>query len=403
MLIHGDARDLPLADASVQCVVTSPPYWGLRDYGLAPSVWGADEACAHVWGEERYRTSQPDRGNSGGLSNPQPRGEQSAAAARGFDVSTGAFCTRCPAWRGVLGLEPTPELYVQHLVQCFREVRRVLRADGTVWLNLGDSYFATGRGPSDLAPDRGFHTGVTRENFPLNGNYRHATLKQKDLVGIPWRVAFALQQDGWYLRADVIWAKPNPMPESVTDRPTKAHEYLFLLAKQERYFYDAEAVRESATCSSRPETSADHDGLKRDATQAFFNSKGSGGNRGGTLGWNRPELGRNRRSVWTIATEPYPEAHFATFPEALVAPCILAGARLGDVVLDPFAGTATVGAVAERLGRVWVGVDLKPEYLALARKRTAQRGLRFTEWRPAVQANGNGHGRMRQIELVARL
>jgi DNA modification methylase len=472
VLIHGDARDLPLADESVQCVVTSPPYWGLRDYGLQPSVWDGEPRCAHVWSQRKA----PSLPNANGTRSDKQSSNVGSYGHYGPDVA-GADCAHCPAWRGVLGLEPQPELYVQHLVQCFREVRRVLRADGTVWLNLGDSYASGGTGRRDTAGDYAerratqYGSGRGNGNGPREYQQRDTPdgLKPKDLVGIPWRVAFALQQDGWYLRADVIWAKPNPMPESVTDRPTKAHEYLFLLAKGERYFYDAEAVRERA---SQPEGEAVLTGqIKRGVLQDLSTS---------TLGTNNGASHRNRRSVWAIATEPYPEAHFATFPEALVAPCILAGTseagacracgapwarvverrdgapifrplaitqsracpdparerthrNLGGryqawldanpaltggwrptcacrtdtprpcLVLDPFAGTATVGAVAERLGRAWVGVDLKPEYLALARKRTAQRGLRFTEWRPAVAANGNGHGQMRQIELVARL
>jgi DNA modification methylase len=373
-LLQGDARQLPLANASVQCVVTSPPYWGLRDYGLPASVWDADEACAHVWGADLAA-----RGGSGWdtFADYRTDGRAGKRAIGEWDVKHGAFCQRCPAWRGVLGLEPTPELYVAHVVQCFREIRRVLRGDGVVWLNLGDSYFATGRGPSDLAPDRGFHTAVTRENFPLNGTYRHATLKQKDLVGIPWRVAFALQADGWYLRADVIWAKPNPMPESVTDRPTKAHEYLFLLAKSERYFYDGEAIREAPA------------GYDRRGGRAPYTANSDHHN--GSPSFHQMAVnGRNRRSVWTIGTEPFPDAHFATFPEALVIPCVLAGSRLGDVVLDPFAGSGTVGEVAERLGRHWVCVDLSAPYGQLARMRTRQRGLR---WHAAVNGNGNGHDR----------
>jgi DNA modification methylase len=473
VLIHGDARDLPLADQSVQCVVTSPPYWGLRDYGLTPSVWDGAAGCAHAWGAItgratlQYTAKHTERLNDGWAA--------SNAEREYVTPEHGAFCAHCPAWRGVLGLEPTPELYVAHLVECFREVRRVLRADGTVWLNLGDSYASDVKGSGGDPVNGRQQGGVLSMQHFAPRRMMHG-LKPKDLVGIPWRVAFALQADGWYLRADVIWAKPNPMPESVTDRPTKAHEYLFLLAKGERYFYDAEAVREPLMLST---WDREKYGRPRERENSIGKLNRWGGDaRSGSADSN--PAGRNRRSVWAIATEPYPEAHFATFPEALVAPCILAGtsaagacARCGApwervvepstayaeklatanargdwyprrdtvtvradgtkhgkleggihseyhttgwrptcacaaqtrpcLVLDPFAGTATVGAVAERLGRAWVGVDLKPEYLALARTRTAQRGLRFTEWRPAaVAANGNGHGRMRQIELVAR-
>lgn len=306
MVLHADARALPLQDGCVQMVCTSPPYWGLRDYGTP----------------------------------------------------------------GQIGLEPTPDAYVAALVAVFREVRRVLRADGTVWLNLGDSY-ATGAGGVGECPGggkqgeswkmRGVMTPPNR--LPLPG------LKPKDLVGIPWRVAFALQADGWYLRADIIWSKPNPMPESVTDRPTKAHEYLFLLAKSERYFYDAAAIAEVSAHAG------DQAGICRGTKKrATAMGRTPSGNEKPGSNWIQPET-RNRRTVWSITTEPYRGAHFATMPEALVTPCVLAGCPPGGLVLDPFFGSGTVGAVAERLGRRWVGCDLNPAYHALAQQRTAQRGL----------------------------
>jgi DNA modification methylase/transcriptional regulator with XRE-family HTH domain len=267
----------------VQCVVTSPPYWGLRDYGLTPSVWDGDGAHAHEWGEETRRESGNAPSLKSTLTTNNGRGPQSGDkyhAENAGTVTTGAFCS-CGAWRGVLGLEPTPELYVQHLVEIFREVRRVLRTDGTVWCNLGDSF------------------------------------QGKQLVGIPWRVAFALQADGWWLRSDIIWAKPNPMPESITDRPTKSHEYLFLLTKAARYYYDGEAIKEEGT----GRTAGNVDPIKGTANgDPFFRTR-----EGFLAVADKPWISRNRRSVWTIATEPYPEAHFATFPEKLVEPCILAG------------------------------------------------------------------------------
>ena len=293
MLIQADARAIPLADGCVQCVVTSPPYFGLRDYGTAAQI----------------------------------------------------------------GLEPTPDAYVQQIVAVFREVRRVLKNDGVLWLNLGDSYAGAANSGGINKNDGGPAVRVVGLSAKPG--------KPKDLLGIPWRVAFALQSDGWYLRSDVIWHKPNPMPESVTDRPTKAHEYLFLLTKSERYYYDANAVKE-------PVLAPDH--LTRTAMNGLGNGELGKGARFGT-----PDpLGRNRRSVWTVPTMPYSGAHFATMPEKLVEPCILAGSRLGDRVLDPFMGSGTVGAVAERLGRRWVGLDLNPAYHRLAKQRTAQRGLMFT-------------------------
>lgn len=268
LTIHGgDCREVlaSLPAESVNCVVTSPPYWGLRDYGVA----------------------------------------------------------------GQFGLEATPEEYVANMVAVFREVRRVLLDYGTLWLNLGDSYG-----------------------------------EQKQLVGIPWRVAFALQADGWYLRSDIIWSKPNPMPESVTDRPTKAHEYVFLLTKSPRYFYDVEAVREpNVTVGDRREGNGRHaydgkwDGTGNDGTQQAFVTINP--------------AGRNRRSVWTIATKPYPGAHYAVMPEALVEPCVLAGCPKGGTVLDPFGGSGTVARVANRLSRRAVLIDLNPEYLDQQMKRNA--------------------------------
>jgi DNA modification methylase len=299
-LRHGDALEVlrSLPGGIAQTCVTSPPYWGLRDYGTAKQ----------------------------------------------------------------LGLEPIPEEYVSRMVEVFREVRRVLREDGTLWLNLGDSYAATTKGSGgnnpETSPKQAWKGSANGQGYEPR-RFDHG-LKPKDLVGIPWRVAFALQADGWYLRSDIIWAKPNPMPESVTDRPTKAHEYLFLLAKSERYFYDAEAIAEVSVTGDnrRPYTSL---GAKVLDGRAEWHS-GEPRN-GGDF------TSRNRRSVWPIATEPFPEAHFAVMPQALVEPCILAGSEPGDLVLDPFAGSGTVGVVALRHGRRFLGIELKQEYVGMARNR----------------------------------
>ena len=366
-LYQADARQLPIPDESIDCVVTSPPYWGLRDYGL-------DEQG--------------------------------------------------------LGLEPTPEEYCANMVAVFREVWRVLKPTGTVWMNLGDSYAGSGRGPSRWNPAQEMWSDQT----PPTG------LKPKDLVGIPWRVAFALQADGWYLRSDIIWSKPNPMPESVTDRPTKAHEYVFLLTKSQRYYYDAEAVREpyNQASLSRYNYEFGH------GPAAAVTNNPSVGDGTGHMALPNP-AGRNKRSVWEIATQPYPEAHFATFPEKLVEPCILAGTSERGVcaecgkpweriverdiaydhvttqpgkqkdgpyelqtgngigthdirhgvysihtqkgwqptcecnaetvpaaVLDPFVGSGTTLAVAQRLGRKGIGTDLNAEYIHMATERLSQ-------------------------------
>ncbi len=325
-ILVGDCRETlkTLADKSVHCCVTSPPYWGLRDYGHD----------------------------------------------------------------GQIGLEQSPEQFVAELVAVFREVHRVLRDDGTCWVNLGDSYARCGgtdRKPSETAIKN-------RDQKAPEG------LKPKDLVGIPWRVAFALQAEGWYLRSDIIWHKPNPMPESVTDRPTKAHEYIFLLTKSERYFYDAEAIKEQAvdTCGSRKEfrgggsyvngNSFDNSGVVPNATKGNTGRGGKNAFRGqghfretdcgpaNREGRDMKDVGaspmRNKRTVWTVATKPYREAHFATYPPDLIKPCILAGCPVGGVVLDPFGGSGTTGEVALLLGRDAILCELNPEYAALIEGRT---------------------------------
>ena len=324
-VIQGDVRAvLPaLPDASVDCCVTSPPYWGLRDYGVA----------------------------------------------------------------GQIGLESTPAEYVSRMVEVFREVRRVLKDDGTLWLNLGDSYAGSygNQGRKESRGEQRRINGPMIQDFGRvvthaidcdmdedcscspAGKYpsmmsktgsldRTPGLKQKDLVGIPWRVAFALQADGWYLRSDIIWSKPNPMPESVTDRPTKAHEYLFLLSKNERYYYDSGAIAEESII-----------GVREGGTNAYNLVTQTGGRDTQNLGGSNGT--RNKRSVWTVTTEPFPGAHFAVMPTALVKPCVLAGCRPGGTVLDPFAGSGTVGEVAHELGCGFIGCDLNPAYVEIAQER----------------------------------
>ncbi len=269
-ILVGDSRKLlgDIPDQTFQMCVTSPPYWGLRDYGI----------------------------------------------------------------EGQIGAETTVDAYLADLVALFREVRRTLRDDGTLWLNIGDSYTSGGRTWRD----------VDEKNAARGMDYRAPTpegLKPKDLIGVPWRLAFALQADGWYLRTDIIWNKPNGQPESVKDRPTRSHEYVFLLSKSERYFYDWEALKEPTT-----------------------NGNGS----------------RARRSVWSINTEPYNGAHFAVFPPELVRLCILGGSKPEDLVLDPFLGSGTTGMVALQEGRGFVGIELKPDYADLARERMSNINLRMT-------------------------
>jgi DNA modification methylase len=399
---------------SVHCVVTSPPYWCLRDYGTRPQIWGGRADCRHRWGNE---------GKSGQrLRNGEGSNTAKQAVAITLHPSTGAFCQRCGAWRGSLGLEPAYQLYVEHLVAVLREVRRVLRRDGTLWLNLGDCY-ATGAGKAKRAGG-GAQGAAWQGGAETQPNRMpQAGLKPKDLVGIPWRVAFALQDDGWWLRRDNVRAKPNGMPESVRDRCTTAHEYLFLLSKSGRYFFDGEAIKEPA---SQPIGKASLTGQHK-ASAGGFTTNGTGNS---TLGSNQGAATRNKRSVWTVASAPYKGAHFATFPPALIEPCILAGtsergvcpqcaapwvrvvevveraghkprldeARFkcgpgrhpsskrreigwrpscdcdaGDpipaLVLDPFLGAGTTALVADRLGRHCLGIELSPGYAELARAR----------------------------------
>ena len=395
-LVHSDVlaalRALP--DRSAQCVVTSPPYWGLRDYGLPPSIWlpadlrdCPEPICTdgHEWGD-RIR----HKGGAGTQGATSQRVGRQNVAAQERQRDGGSFCVLCGAWRGCLGLEPTPELFVEHIVAVFREVRRILRDDGTLWINLGDSYNAYngGAGPSSII-SAGAQT-TARPQLESGYRLKCKDLKPKDLIGIPWMVAFALRADGWYLRSEIIWHKPNPMPESVTDRPTKAHEQMFLLAKSAKYFYDADAIKEPASwlgpngpakkgspseqnfyriCGKNPKGNAKtfRGGGAYTNNRSFDNSADVDRDSHG----NAPneDLTRNKRSVWTIATEPFPEAHFATFPRALVEPCILAGSKAGDLVLDPFSGSGTVGVVALGLLRDYLGIELNPEYLAMSRRR----------------------------------
>ena len=294
-----------MEDNSVHCCVTSPPYYGLRDYGMD----------------------------------------------------------------GQIGLEPTPDEYVSRMVAVFREVRRVLRDDGTCWVNLGDSYASTkigntngtGKTTLGLVGGQGTFEAAKRAGEELHTaskNIKRKTprgLKPKDLIGIPWRVAFALQADGWYLRQDIIWAKSNPMPESVRDRCTKSHEYIFLLTKSARYFYDHGAVKEKSSTSKN----------KTDKGRYHLRSTMKARN---LVNFAAQET-RNRRSVWTVATRPYSGAHFAVFPPQLIEPCILAGCPVGGTVLDPFAGSGTTGAVALTHDRQFIGIELNPEYLELAKQR----------------------------------
>lgn len=310
---HGDALEVlrTLPDESVHCCVTSPPYWGLRDYGLLPIVWGADPTCQHKWLETEFIANK-----SGGASEIQ----QSNIGAWNPDgiLSKHSFCQLCGAWRGCLGLEPTPELYIKHMVEIFREAKRILRKDGTLFLNIGDSYAGSG------SPGGDFRDGKGGDEYLRPYNRKGGGLKPKDLCGVPWRVALALQSDGWWLRQDIILSKRNPMPESVTDRCTKSHEYMFLLTKSSRYFYDAEAIKEDSVddesyLGRRPRSQGNMNLLDPG------NYKFHGSVKNGKLPFGQTYPKRNKRSVWEYSTQPFSGAHFATFSEPMILPCILAG------------------------------------------------------------------------------
>lgn len=337
-ILLGDCRDVlkTLPEASVHCCVTSPPYFGLRDYGNAAQI----------------------------------------------------------------GLEPTPHEYVEQMVAVFREVRRVLRDDGTLWLNLGDSYVASACGVKSGGVSKASglngagsktYAATLEAGHGKTVDKTHFGLPAKNLIGIPWRVAFALQADGWWLRQDIIWHKPNPMPESVRDRCTKAHEYVFLLSKSERYNFDADAISEPATAGNVAPTKGSDDPLMRTRTglhayaerqrskrNSFARETKYSDGSSGQTGQHRPDREdidytgtRNKRSVWTIATKPFAEAHFATMPSELAEHCIKAGCPEGGTVLDPFGGAGTTGLVADRLHRDALLIEMNPDYAEIAQRRVA--------------------------------
>lgn len=373
----------------VQTCITSPPYWGLRDYGTA--IWeGGDDTCDHV---EKKKI-----GLSSGLRNDgrKHKGLYEGEKATEITMQYNGECGKCGAKRidAQLGAEKTPEAYVENMVAVFREVRRILRDDGTVWLNLGDSYWSNtlsrkdpvesmwGKRPaSDLSDGRDNIPTVNKRGglgTTPNG------IKPKDLMGMPWRVAFALQADGWYLRQDIIWHKPNPMPESVTDRCTKSHEYIFLLSKKSHYYFDHEAIREPAAESSAArmlrgvsDTHKNVNGAPGQTAHSMnkprprqFGATVQEGTKRGDVGNTFVDTGkRNKRSVWTVTTKPFRGAHFATFPKNLIEPCVLAGCPIGGTVFDPFTGSGTTAIVSLKHNRNFIGTELNPEYIKIAEAR----------------------------------
>lgn len=394
-------RDLIAQGVRVQCVVTSPPYWGVRDYGIKPSVWGGDPECAHKWGDGVVLHRGGPHGDGVLLSGGRSVVDAQAATKK---MRAGNFCESCGAWLGCLGLEPNIRMYIEHMVEVFRLVRDVLAKDGTLWLNIGDTYNTTNKS-----------VGV----------------KLKEMCAIPWRVGIALSDDGWYLRQDNIWNKPNAMPGSQRDRCTTAHEYVLLLSKSRKYYFDEDAIKEPASPNTHPRLARAHNGYEPPGQERHCgilaprpNNNGINPKARTPSGWATGEHGhrellgrypkgpkdyrgvqikggdrvtgfnerwrvkqnasfaaatsgeivgvRKKRTVWTIPTSPYPGPHYATFPPALVEPCILAGSRAGDTALDLFAGTGTVGEVCVRLARHYILIDIDPANEALQVERTNQ-------------------------------
>ena len=341
-----------LKQLPVQCVntcITSPPYWGLRDYGTATWI-GGDPNCNHMRDSKVNPNGNTDTGHKAMFDQENAVG----------DAIYKSECPKCGAKRKdqQLGLEDTQDQFVENLVNVFREVRRVLKDDGTVWLNLGDSYHRSG---SDQPTQKGMlNTSGINEKYGWDHKHKNKliNLKPKDLVGIPWKVAFALQADGWYLRQDIIWHKPNPMPESVKDRCTKSHEYIFLLSKNAHYYFDQEAIKEGTT--TKDSTIRNRDETKLNNTPGRTRMEG--------LKTNEYET-KNKRSVWTVTTKPYSEAHFATYPHDLIIPCIKAGCPENGTVLDPFGGSGTTAQVAAQLNRNAILCELNPEYIKIANQR----------------------------------
>jgi len=366
----GNALDIlkKLEENSIDVCITSPPYYMLRSYLTKPIVWGGDENCVHDWS----LNEDPPRGGKGYNANTGADKQASKMDIRG-DKIVSYFCSKCYAWLGDLGKEPSPYLYIKHLVDIFREVKRVLKPAGTLWLNIGDSYAGSGGAGNPMKDHFKKHEQFGkkekkgRKSLPIKVN-REAGLKRKDIIGIPWELAFSLRRDGWFLRQDIIWVKGcsgdirwrNVKPESVKDRFTKSHEYIFLLSKSENYYFDMDSVTEKSADSSK----------ERSKYPTFGrNSKGQIFNYGITSYMYNFRDKSNRRSVWFVRPRAIKHDHFAAFCPELVTPCILAGSPAGGVVLDPFVGSGTTIVAAKMLNRHYIGIDISEEYVRIAEKR----------------------------------
>jgi len=354
-VFFGECRDsmrkMAKDGIKVQSCITSPPYYGLRDYGTG--TWlGGDENCSHK------RDSKYSENTITGHANKE------------LTVGDAIYKTKCPKCGAVrqdlqIGLEESPQQFIDNLVEVFACVWDLLEDDGTLWVNLGDSYYnyRPGKGQALSKQTVANNDQDLPQKCARRGN-KLEEYKEKDLMGMPWRLAFALQDFGWHLRQDIIWHKPNPMPESVKDRCTKSHEYIFLLSKKPHYYFDNEAIKEDAHTTD--DTNRDRDSTRLNNTPGRTRMAG--------LKTNHYET-KNKRDVWTVATKPYSGAHFAVYPEELIEPCVLASTKVGDIVLDPFFGSGTTGAVAQKLGRKWIGCELNQQYESLQNERLSQQSM----------------------------
>jgi len=344
-------------DESIDLVVTSPPYWGLRDYGGDSQIWGGDPECEHEWGDRIETKNNYRQGVGGTLTNSKEYSE--LRIETGTVSNHGTVCVRCGAWKGSLGLEPHPQLYIDHLVEICREVKRVIKPTGSFWLNLGDSYYGSGKGAGgDLDKSKEIYQ-MPKSSVPSQ-SLRTNWLQPKQLLGIPWRVATALQDDGWILRNCVIWFKPNHMPESVRDRLTKSYEFFFFFVKSRKYYFNLDAVRVPHI----------YDDLRDRYSQKTRNAPPGVDGKGLLVGKNKQHPnGKNPGDMWTVNTEPFPGSHFAVFPPELIEPIIKSSSPPNGIVLDPFAGSGTALRVARKLGRQFIGIELNPEYAAMCEQR----------------------------------
>ena len=369
-------RQMKEEGIKVQMCVTSPPYYGLRDYGTGTWIGGDDNLCEH---EGLVISNNRNFIDEGG------RGSNKKAISSGD-------CLKCGATRKDLqiGNEQTPQEFIDNLVKVFAGVWDILADDGTLWVNLGDSYYnyRPGKGQS-LNKQTVSNTNQDLPQICARRGNKLNEYKEKDLMGMPWRLAFALQDFGWYLRQDIIWHKPNPMPESVKDRCTKSHEYIFLLSKKPHYYFDHKAIQEpsiygaddrASRNDSRRDTGMNHIVSKKDKRTgegriAYKGKRTDNNTSGSQESFVHIEEMRNKRDVWTVNTKPYSGSHFAVFPTELIEPMILAGSKVGDIVLDPFFGSGTTGQVSQQLGRKWIGCELNKDYESLQNERVSQQGL----------------------------